>query len=133
MKSPAFSCKGHWSLAEKQLFIQGYRQFGRQWSKYPSLIPSRAPRQVSSHAQKCLRKGIALLEAEVAKEEACYCEVPQLPCFTEAGVQCDEVDVLLDGNLGLCAEGTASSESLPSEDSQVSNYEGFWECPQTYI
>lgn len=74
-----------------------------------------------------------MLEREVRKEEKCCCEVPELPHLTEIGVQCDEVDVLLDGHFGLSAEGTASSESLPSEDIQVTHYEGFWECPQTYI
>lgn len=131
MKSPAFCTQGHWSLKEKQLFVQGFHLFGRQWSKYASLLPSRDPKQVRSHAQKCLRKGLEGLEKEIETEETCCCAKPQLPCVSEMGVQCDEVDVLLEGQLG--ASVSFSCDALPPEVTQVSDYEGFWDCPQTYI
>lgn len=56
-KSSQFVPKEHqsrWSHEEQKLFFKGFQLFGRKWSLYPSLIPSRSAKQVRSHAQKIL-------------------------------------------------------------------------------
>ena len=128
MKSLKERSQGHWTMEEKRLFMEGYRRFGRCWTKYREVLPSRDARQVRSHAQKCLKKGVNELEREVRGEERCRCEEPTFPEVVEMGVQCDELDVLLDGHWDLL-----TPDSSPSQDTKDTEYEGFWECPQTYI
>jgi SHAQKYF class myb-like DNA-binding protein len=43
---------GRWTPREQALFVEGLKKFGRAWKKISTLIGSRSPDQVRSHAQK---------------------------------------------------------------------------------
>lgn len=47
---------GRWTRAEHQAFLQGLKQFGREWKKVALNIPTRSSAQIRSHAQKYFAK-----------------------------------------------------------------------------
>ena len=47
---------GRWNLEEHIQFLQGFEQFGMNWSKISSIIPARTYSQIRSHSQKFVKK-----------------------------------------------------------------------------
>ena len=45
-------CGGRWTLEEHENFLIGLAKYGREWKKIQSLISTRTPAQIRSHAQK---------------------------------------------------------------------------------
>ena len=48
--------EGRWDPEEQSLFIQGIVKFGIKWKSISSLIDTRTPNQIRSHAQKVFKK-----------------------------------------------------------------------------
>jgi len=83
--------QAHWTKEEQRLFKVGYQRFGRKWSLYSKLIPTRSAKQVRSHAQKVLGK------KEMSRVRCGKCEgllKPEIPKKTrkDIGIQCDLVE-----------------------------------------
>jgi len=91
MKSKPAPPQIHWSKEEQRLFKVGFQRFGRKWSLYSALIPTRSAKQVRSHAQKLLGK------KEVERERCRKCaglvktEMPK-KARKDIGIQCDVAD-----------------------------------------
>lgn len=47
---------GRWTAKEHKLFVEAYKQFGRDWKKVEQYLPSRSSTQIRSHAQRYLAK-----------------------------------------------------------------------------
>lgn len=47
---------GRWTRVEHQAFLQGLKEFGREWKKVAQNIPTRSSAQIRSHAQKYFAK-----------------------------------------------------------------------------
>ena len=80
-----------WTKDEMRLFKIGFQQFGRRWSLYVPLIPTRSAKQVRSHAQKVLGK------QEVQRTRCGKCAglmKTEMPKTTrqDMGIQCDLAD-----------------------------------------
>lgn len=59
------NCKsGRWTAKEQSLFLDGLSLFGRNWKKISSLVKTRSPTQVRSHAQKYFLKEASLKLAQ---------------------------------------------------------------------
>lgn len=80
-----------WTKEETRLFKIGFQQFGRRWSLYVPLIPTRSAKQVRSHAQKVLGKQ-GVKRTRCGKCEGLVkTEMPKTPRL-DIGIQCDLVD-----------------------------------------
>ena len=47
---------GRWTPDEQEKFVQGLREYGKDWKKIGSLIPTRTLVQIRTHAQKMFQK-----------------------------------------------------------------------------
>ncbi len=47
---------GPWNIDEEQVFVQGLKLHGRNWTAIAATMPGRTARQVSNHGEKCLGK-----------------------------------------------------------------------------
>ena len=85
-----------WTKEEQALFLEGLVRFGRKWSLYTTLIPTRSKLQIRSHAQKVLAK----VKIEFPETRQC-CERCASPSSAveqrEIGVQCGGEDGRMEG------------------------------------
>jgi len=55
--------EGRWTPREHELFLEGYRQFGRSWKDIATVVFTRTPEQIRTHAQKYFGKTRTLSES----------------------------------------------------------------------
>lgn len=55
-KAGAEKKNGRWTEDEHKLFLQGYELHGRDWKKISTIVPTRSPVQIRTHAQKYFLK-----------------------------------------------------------------------------
>jgi len=67
---PVHRNTGKWTAEEHRLFVQGYKQHGRKWTKIAQLVQSRTPAQVKDHANSYLLSDGTMRSACRAEQKA---------------------------------------------------------------
>ena len=67
---------GKWSIQEHQIFLEGLKNFGKNWKLISDRIKSRNPAQVRSHGQKHFQKSLkSPLQFSHHIQEFSHCEI----------------------------------------------------------